>query len=117
MGYQMVGRIDDDEKVKQIDLYIMCGDTCLAESGEDVFELITMFLIQYKYVVLNFEKIKVVTNAFLDIMIGRLYGIFHHGFLSERILPPINIDSEDLYCVSCSVKKAKKFFKERYKND
>lgn len=82
------------------------------DMGEKVYELINGFLEKNENVVLDFSEIQIMTTAFLNVAIGKLYGNenYNSEFLNKNI-EIINVAKEDMLLFKKVVERAKEYFK------
>lgn len=99
---------------------IVGGEVCVAaDDGQKVYEQIVSVLQKGKKVQLSFQNVKILTSAFLNTAIGQLYGKFSEEQIKAGLLPPRDMDKDDLALLKRVVDRAKEYFKnpQRYDMD
>jgi len=101
------------EKNIRINIINIVGDAlCIeAESGEKVFQLIKKILQENKKVTLSFLNIKMLTTAFLNTAIGKLYKDFSEDKIRDNIKIE-DISQNGLIALKRVVETAKLFYKD-----
>jgi hypothetical protein len=89
------------------------------DDGNIVFEKLNAHLLNDEKVVLDFEGIIIMTTAFLNVAIGKLYSNadFNSEFLNKNI-QFINVAKDDFILFKKVVERAKEYFgnKEGFEN-
>lgn len=98
-------------KVK-ISVYAIVGDSfgVAAEDGEKVFKQIKKALFEDKSIDISFLNIKMLTSAFLNTAIGRLYGEFDEEKIKSS-LSVSDINGEDKLLLKRVIDTAKAYYK------
>lgn len=65
-------------------------------------------------IVLSFDKVTILTTAFLDAAIGQLYGVFSEEQI-RSLLKVNNIQAHDLVLLKRVIETAKQYFENRHK--
>ncbi len=81
------------------------------EDGEKVFRILKQILEQGNKAVLSFLNVEILTAAFLNTAIGRLYGVFNYGKIKES-LKVKNISTEDKFLLKKVTGTAKAYYKK-----
>jgi len=99
------------EKIK-ISLYEIVNDPfCVsAEDGEKVFEQIKKIFLADKKIDISFLNVKMVTSAFLNTAIGKLYGQFEEQEIKERFSLS-DISNSDKLLLKRVITTAKAYYK------
>ncbi len=95
-----------------INIYSVIGNSfCVeAEDGEKVFELLSKALKEKKKVVLSFGNIELLTTAFLNSAVGKLYKNFTEEELKDN-LKVVEITNNGAISLKRVVETAKSFYK------
>ena len=92
---------------------IVGGEVCVAaDDGQKVYEQIVLVLQKGKQVQLSFQNVKILTSAFLNTAIGQLYGKYSEEEIKAGLLPPLDMDKDDLLLLKRVVERAKEYFKD-----
>lgn len=96
-----------------INIYSIVGDAlCVsAEDGEKVFERIEEAIKQGKKVVLNFQNVEMLTSAFLNTAVGKMYGAFDEQEI-KNALSVTSMKPEDMALLKRVTDMAKQYFKD-----
>jgi len=76
--------------------------------GKKIFNVTNRALKDGKNVILDFKKIKFISPTFLNIAIGRLYGIYEKSFLSSN-LKVVHMNNNDLIMLNRVIKNANEY--------
>ena len=76
------------------------------EDGDIIYSLIENYLTSDESISLNFDKIDIITTAFLNNAIGKLYKNFEKDKLN-RLITMKNISNSDLALVKKVIERAK----------
>lgn len=100
------------KKIK-ISVYAITGDSlCIAaEDGDKVFEQIKTAILEKKKVDISFLNIEMITSAFLNTAIGKLYGEFEEKNIKDS-LSVSDISNEDKLLLKRVVDTAKEYYKD-----
>ncbi len=100
------------EKIK-ISIYAIIGDSlCIAaEDGNKVYEQIKTALLKKKKVNISFLNIEMLTSAFLNTAIGRIYGEFEDKYIKSS-LTVSDISDEDKLLLKRVIETAKNYYKD-----
>ncbi len=79
------------------------------EDGENLYQRIDAAFSNDIHVVLDFNNIDLMTSAFLNASIGRLYSKYDNPFIREH-LKVTNMASDDLVLLKRVVERAKEYF-------
>jgi len=84
------------------------------EDGDIVYNEINSFLQKGEKVILDFNDIFVITTAFLNVAIGKLYGNkeFNSDFLNQNIKLS-NVEQDDIILFKKVIDTAKEYFKRK----
>ncbi len=98
-------------KIK-LSVYTIIGDSLgiAAEDGERVFKQIKKALLENKQVDISFLNIEMLTSAFLNTAIGKLYGEFDEKKIKNS-LSVSDISNEDKLLLKRVVDTAKAYYK------
>lgn len=77
--------------------------------GEKVFDLIKHTIDKGDCVTLSFDGIELMTTAFLNTALGKLYEIFDETIIKEKLII-VGIDDDDKHIVDRVVKVAKGYY-------
>lgn len=99
------------DKIK-LSVYSITGDSfCVAsEDGEKVFEQIKKAWVDKKLIDISFLNVEMLTSAFLNTAIGKLYGEFNEDEI-KSILSVSDIQDEDKLLLKRVVDTAKAYYK------
>lgn len=99
-------------KIK-ISIYAITGDSfCVAaEDGEKVFEQIKKGFSEGKKIDVSFLNVEMLTSAFLNTAIGKLYGEFDDKKIKDN-LSVSDISDEDKLLLKRVVDTAKAYYKD-----
>ena len=97
----------------KINVYAITGDSfCVAaEDGEKVFVQIKKGIIEGKKIDVSFLNVDMLTSAFLNTAIGKLYGEFDEDKIKET-LSVSDISEEDRFLLKRVVDTAKAYYKD-----
>jgi hypothetical protein len=97
----------------KISIYAITGDPfCVAtDDGEKVFEQIKKIILKNRTVELSFLNVEMLTSAFLNTAIGKLYGEFDEEKIKNSILLS-DIRDEDKLLLKRVVDTAKSYYKD-----
>jgi len=95
-----------------ISIYSIVGDSLCVSSddGDMVFDRIKKALDINKKVQLSFANVEMLTSAFLNNAIGKLYGIYDENKLKES-MSAIDISNEDKILLKRVIETAKLYYK------
>ena len=98
-------------KIK-INIYAIVGDSfCIAaEDGEKVFKQLKKAIIKEKKIDISFLNVEILTSAFLNTAIGKLYGEFNENDIKAKLSVSDIID-EDKLLLKRVVDTAKAYYK------
>jgi len=82
-----------------------------ADDGQKVFERIASALKADKRVELSFQNVEMLTSAFLNTAVGRLYRDFTEELIRDS-LQVVQMDATDLALLKRVVETAKLFYKD-----
>ncbi|MCD6115558.1 STAS-like domain-containing protein [bacterium] len=96
----------------KINVYAITGDSfCVAaEDGEKVFNQIKKGVLEGKNIDVSFLNVDMLTSAFLNTAIGKLYGEFDENKIKET-LSVSDISEEDRLLLKRVVDTAKSYYK------
>lgn len=100
----------------EVNVYSIVGNSfCVdAEDGEKVFEVLKKILEQNNSAVITFLNVEMLTSAFLNTAIGRLYGVFDYDLLKKR-LSLKDISDDDKLLLKKVTDTAKAYYKNKKK--
>jgi len=100
------------DKIK-IGIYAITGDSfCVAaEDGEKVFEQVKKGFLEEKKIDISFLNVEMLTSAFLNTAIGKLYGAFDEDKIKTN-LSVSDISDEDKLLLKRVVDTAKAYYKD-----
>lgn len=87
-----------------------------SEDGVKVFENIKNILEQDNKAIISFENVEMLTSAFLNTAIGRLYGTFDHEKIKNS-LKVKDIQPDDKLLLKKVTDTAKAYFKDKEKTE
>ena len=88
------------------------GSICVdAQDGEKVFEVIKKHLKMNEHVTLSFEGVEFVISAFLNVAIGKLYGVFTEEEIKNRFSVDEKMKQEDVIKLKRAIENGKAFYK------
>jgi hypothetical protein len=95
-----------------VGIYSIVGDAlCVsAEDGEKVFDRLSDALQEGKKVTISFLNVEMLTSAFLNTAIGKLYGIFDEQKIKAS-LSVVDIKKEDRMLIKRVTDTAKLYYK------
>ena len=103
----------------KISVYAITGDSfCVAaEDGEKVFEQIKKGLVEGRKIDISFLNVEMLTSAFLNTAIGKLYGDFDETKV-KNMLSVSDISDTDKLLLKRVVDTAKAYYKDpdQFKN-
>jgi Icc-related predicted phosphoesterase len=82
-----------------------------ADDGEKVYEKIKLFLLEKKEVALSFLNVTMLTSAFLNTAIGKLYGEFSEDEI-ETLIKIQDVPMDDIALLERAKKNAKLYYKD-----
>jgi len=96
-----------------INVYAIVGDSyCVAaDDGEKVFEQIRQVIAQGKKAAISFLNVEMLTSAFLNTSVGKLYGEFDEAPLKNG-LSVRDISNEDKELLKRVIDMAKAYYKD-----
>ncbi len=96
-----------------INVYAIVGDSfCVAaDDGERVFNQIKQVIAQGKKATISFLNVEMLTSAFLNTAIGKLYGEFDEAVLKNS-LSVRDMSNEDKVLLKRVVDTAKAYYKD-----
>ena len=96
----------------KISIYAITGDSfCVAaEDGEEVFKQIKKGFLEEKKIDISFLNVEMLTSAFLNTAIGKLYGEFDEDKIKDN-LSVSDISNEDKLLLKRVVDTAKAYYK------
>jgi hypothetical protein len=97
-----------------INIYSIVGDSlCVSsEDGDKIFEHIKKVLDMNKKVELSFKNVEILTSAFLNNAIGKLYENFENEKLKNS-MSVIDISSEDKALLQRVIDTAKLYYSDK----
>ncbi|MBN1596455.1 STAS-like domain-containing protein [candidate division FCPU426 bacterium] len=97
-----------------VGIYSIVGSSfCVAsDDGQKVFDRVKTLMENGKKIRLSFLNVESLTSAFLNAAIGQLYGKFTEDQIKDGLLPPSNIEPDDLALLKRVVENAKKYFSD-----
>ena len=87
----------------------LCVDS---RDGHKLYEQIEKALEANRYVTLSFSGVTLLTSAFLNSAIGRLYGKFSEEAIRDS-LKAEDIEQDDLMLIKAVTDNAKQYFKDK----
>jgi hypothetical protein len=96
-----------------VSIYSIVGNSFCVDSddGEKVFEVLKKILEQNNKAVISFLNVQMLTSAFLNTAVGRLYGLFSHEKIKTSLSVKDIADDDKLL-----IKKVTDTAKTYYKN-
>lgn len=100
----------------EVNVYSIVGNSfCVdAEDGEKVFEVLKKILEQNNTAVISFLNVEMLTSAFLNTAVGRLYGVFDYEKLKAG-LSVKDISNDDKLLLKKVTDTAKAYYKNKKK--
>ncbi len=100
----------------EVNIYSIVGNSfCVdAEDGEKVFEALKKILEQNNKAVISFLNVEMLTSAFLNTAVGRLYGFFDYEKIKAS-LSVKNISDDDRLLLKKVTDTAKAYYKDKKK--
>jgi hypothetical protein len=103
-------------KEVEVNIYSIVGNSfCVdAEDGEKVFQALKKILEQNNKAVISFLNVEMLTSAFLNTAVGRLYGLFDY----QKIKTSLNvkdISDDDKLLLKKVTDTAKAYYKDKKK--
>jgi RNA binding exosome subunit len=98
----------------EVNVYSIIGNSfCVdAEDGEKVFEALKKILEQNNNAVISFLNVEMLTSAFLNTAVGRLYGLFDHEKIKSS-LSLKDISDDDKLLLKKVTDTAKAYYKNK----
>lgn len=98
----------------EVNVYSIVGNSfCVdAEDGEKVFEALRKILEQNNKAVISFLNVEMLTSAFLNTAVGRLYGLFDHEKIKSS-LSVKDISDDDKLLLKKVTDTAKAYYKNK----
>jgi len=102
------------KKNNEIMVYSIVGNSfCVAsEDGEKVLDVIKKNIDENINVIISFKNVEMLTSAFLNTAIGRLYGVYADETL-KSLLSVKDISIEDKMLLKRVIDTAKAFYKDK----
>jgi hypothetical protein len=102
----------------EVNIYTIVGNSfCVdVEDGEKVFEVLKKILEQDNKAVISFLNVEMLTSAFLNTAVGRLYGLFSHEKLKSS-LSVKDISDDDKLLLKKVTDTAKAYYKNKEKTE
>lgn len=99
-----------------VNIYSIVGNSfCVdAEDGEKIFEVLKKILEQNNKAVISFLNVEMLTSAFLNTAVGRLYGQFNQEKIKEN-LSVKEISDDDKLLLKKVTDTAKAYYKDSKK--
>jgi len=92
---------------------ILNSDSALTpSSGELIYNIIEEEIASKRTISLDFKGIEIITSAFLNSAVGRLYSKYSSSELNS-VLHIVNIPSDDLQLLKKVIERAKEYFKDQ----
>ncbi len=100
----------------EVNIYSIVGNSfCVdSEDGEKVFEVLKKILEQNNKAVISFLNVEMLTSAFLNTAVGRLYGLFSHEKIKSS-LSVKDISDDDKLLIKKVTDTAKAYYKNKEK--
>jgi hypothetical protein len=100
----------------EVNIYSIVGNSfCVdSEDGEKVFELLKRILEQNNKAVISFLNVEMLTSAFLNTAVGRLYSLFSHEKIKAS-LSVKDISDDDKLLIKKVTDTAKAYYKNKEK--
>ena len=107
---------EQSEGKMEVNIYSIVGNSlCIeAEDGDKVFEFIKKILEQGNKAVISFLNVEMLTSAFLNNAIGKLYGIFDEKQI-KKSLSVKDMSDEDKLLLKRVTDTAKAYYKDKEK--
>lgn len=98
----------------EVNVYSIVGNSfCVdAEDGEKVFEDLKKILEQNNKAVISFLNVEMLTSAFLNTAVGRLYGLFDHEKIKAS-LSVKDVSDDDKLLLKKVTDTAKAYYKDK----
>jgi Icc-related predicted phosphoesterase len=98
----------------EINIYSIVGNSiCVdAEDGDKVFEAIKVNIEKGNLVTISFLNVEMLTSAFLNTAIGKLYGVFEEELL-KKSLSTKDIAEDDKLLLKRVIDTAKLFYRDK----
>lgn len=98
-----------------LSVYAITGDSfCVsAEDGEKVFEQIKKGILEKKKVNVSFQNVEMLTSAFLNTAMGKLYDEFEEGMI-KNTLTVSDMSEENKLSLKRVVDTAKAYYSDPY---
>lgn len=87
------------------------SDCTIPEDGNRVFEILKKALDENKKITISFKNVEVITSAFLNSAIGKLYGEFDENKIKAH-LEVEDMAPEDMILLKRVISTAKLYFKD-----
>lgn len=92
---------------------ILNSDSALTpSSGELIYNILQEEISSNKRVSLDFRGIEIMTSAFLNSAVGRLYSKYSSSQLNS-VLEIVNISNDDLQLLKKVIERAKEYFRDQ----
>lgn len=100
----------------EVNVYAIVGNSyCVdVEDGEKVFEVLKKILTEDNKAVISFLNVEMLTSAFLNTAIGRLYGTFNYDKI-KKMVSAKDISDDDKLLLKKVTDTAKAYYKNRSK--
>ena len=97
-----------------VNIYSIVGNSyCVdSEDGEKVFAVLQKVLEQNNKAILSFLNVEMLTSAFLNTAVGRLYGLFSHEKIKAS-LSVKDISEDDKLLIKKVTDTAKAYYKNK----
>jgi len=103
----------ENEAIRLLVADLIGNDTAVStDDGDSVFQNIKSGFTTGKLVTLDFDKINLLTTAFLNAAIGQLYSEYNSDFLNSN-LKLTNVASEDKILFVKVIQRAKEYFEDK----
>lgn len=98
----------------EVNIYAIVGSSlCVdAEDGEKVFDFLKRILDQDDKAVISFLNVEMLTSAFLNTAVGRLYGLFDHEKIKAS-LSVKDIADDDKLLLKKVTDTAKAYYRDK----
>jgi len=103
-------------KEVELNIYSIVGNSfCVdAEDGERVFDVLKKILEQNNKAIISFLNVEILTSAFLNTAVGRLYGVFDYEKIKTS-LSVKDISDDDRLLLKKVTDTAKAYYKNKKK--
>lgn len=103
----------EKEVIQLLVAELIKNDTAVStDDGDLVFQYIKSNFIKENLVILDFEKIHLLTTAFLNAAIGQLYSEYNSDYLNKN-LKLANVAEDDKILFKKVIERAKEYFENK----